>query len=175
MPSMRSARPAATLLVMAAVVSGAGCSTVEEAPAPQASPPPTAAPPVACLLDTAALATATGLTWTPDASTASDTRCVYDPSGTPRPPDGPAFLAVDVTTDPDPVTALDTVAALCEDGSRATAGTNGFVCRFQGGNVFAAVVHDGRLVTLAASAVPPGTSATQLEAAFDQQVAALGR
>ena len=98
-----------------------------------------------------------------------------DPSGTPRPPDGPAFLAVDVTTDPDPVTALDTVAALCEEGSRAPAGTNGFVCRFQGGNVFAAVVHDGRLVTLATSAVPPGTTATQLVVAFDQQVAALGR
>ena len=173
MPSMRSARPAATLLVMAAVVSGAGCSTVE-APAPQAPPPPPA-PPVACLLDTGALATATGLTWTPDASTASDTRCVYDPSGTPRPPDGPAFLAVDVTTDPDPVAALDIVAALCEDGSRAPAGTSGFVCRFQGGNVFAAVVHDGRLVTLAASAVPPGTTAAQLVVAFDQQVAALGR
>jgi hypothetical protein len=129
----------------------------------------------------ATLAAATGLTWEPDASTASDTRCVYDPSGTPRPPDGPAFLAVDVASGPNPAAELDTVAAVCEDGSRVPVGGQGtptvagFVCRFQGGNVFAAVVHDGRLVTLAASAVPPGTTAAHLVVAFDQQVAALGR
>jgi hypothetical protein len=130
------------------------------------------------MLDTVALAQATGLTWSPDARTASDTRCVYDPSGTPRPPEGPAFLAVDVAPAPDPAGALDTVAALCEDGSRAPAGGSdgnaaGFVCRFQGGNVFAAMAHEGRLVTLAASAVPPGTTAAQLVVALDQQVAAL--
>ena len=76
--------------------------------------------------------------------------------------------------------ALDTVAALCEDGSRTPAGGSGseaagFVCRFQGDNVFAAVASEGRLVTLAASAVPPDTTAARLVVAFGQQVAALAR
>jgi hypothetical protein len=158
--------------MVAAAALGA-CSTADS-PAPSVPPPPP--PPAACLLDTGALTATTGLSWTPDASTASDTRCVYDPSGTPRPAEGPAFLSVDVTQDvaQEPSTALDAVAALCEGGSRAPAGTTGFVCRYQGGNVFAAVVHDGRLVTLSASAVPAGTTAAQLVVAFDQQVAALG-
>jgi hypothetical protein len=147
-----------------------GCSTAE-APAPAEPPPPPPPPPAACLLDTTALAAATGLSWAPDATTASDTRCVYDPSGVQRPADGPAFLSVDVAA----ATALDTVAELCEKGSRAPVGTAGFVCRYQGGNVFAAVTHEGRLVTLAASAVPAGTTAAQLVVAFDQQVAALSR
>jgi hypothetical protein len=80
---------------------------------------------------------------------------------------------VDVTQDPP--TALDTVAELCEDGSRAPVGAAGFVCRYQGGNVFAALVHDGRLVTVASSAVPAGTTPAQLVVAFDQQVATLSR
>jgi hypothetical protein len=147
----------------------AGCSAAE-APAPPVPPPPPP-PPAACLLDTTALAAATGLSWTPDASTASDARCVYDPSGDQRPADGPAFLSVDVTD----ATALDTVAQLCDKGSRAPVGTAGFVCRYQGGNVFAAATHEGRLVTLAASAVPAGTTAAQLVVAFDQQVATLSR
>jgi hypothetical protein len=147
-----------------------GCSTAE-APAPAEPPPPPPPPPAACLLDTTALAAATGLSWTPDATTANDTRCVYDPPGDQRPADGPAFLSVDVAA----ATALDTVAELCEKGSRAPVGTAGFVCRYQGGNVFAAVAHEGRLVTLAASAVPTGTTAAQLVVAFDQQVAALSR
>lgn len=160
-------------LVGAVVLTAAlgGCS-VAETPAPVAPPPPPPPPPAACLLDTGVLTTTTGLSWAPDASTASDTRCVYDPSGTPRPADGPAFLSVDVTQDP--ATTLDTVAELCEDRSRAPVGTAGFVCRYQDGNVFAAVTHDGRLVTLAASAVPAGTTAAQLVVAFDQQVTALG-
>ena len=54
------------------------------------------------------------------------------------------------------------------------AGAAGFVCRFQGGAVYAAAVRDAQLVTLAASAVPPGTSAARLVVAFDQQLAALG-
>jgi hypothetical protein len=154
------------------VVAALGACSAADAPAPPAPPPPPP-PPAACLLDTGALATATGLSWTPDASTASDTRCVYDPSGTPRPAEGPAFLAVEVTQEPS--ATLDTVAELCEDGSRAPAGAAGFVCRYQGGNVFAAVVHEDRLVTLAASAVPAGATAAQLVVALDQQVAALGR
>ncbi|GAA0934799.1 hypothetical protein [Pseudonocardia zijingensis] len=156
-------------LALTAVVLG-GC-TAGDATAPAPAPPPPPPPPAACLLDTGALARATGLTWAPDPATAGDTRCVYDPAGSPRPDDGPAFLSVDVT--PDPAPALDTVAELCEDGSRAPVGTDGFVCRFQGGNVFAAVTRDGGLVTLAASAVPAGTTAAQLVVAFDQQVAAL--
>lgn len=172
-----SARPVAAGAALLAVAVAAGCAPAEQPAPPAPAPPP---PPAACLLDTAAFAAATGLTWTPDASTASDTRCVYDPAGSPRPPEGPAFVAVDVATDPDPVAALDTVAALCEDGSRAPVGGpdeagTGFVCRFQGGSVFAAAAHDGRLVTLAASAVPPGTTAARLVVAFDQQVAALSR
>jgi hypothetical protein len=153
-------------VVLAATLGG--CSAAEPpAPAPPPPPPP---PPAACLLDTPTLANATGLSWTPDASTASDTRCVYDPSGAPRPAEGPAFVSVDVT---EPPTALDTVAELCEDGSRAPVGSAGFVCRYQGGNVFAALVRNGRLVTLSASAVPTGTTAAQLVVAFDQQVAKL--
>jgi hypothetical protein len=181
-----SARAAALVVAVGVAVGmltgcSAGGGSTPPAPPPPPPPPP---PPAACLLDTDALTAATGLTWTPDPSTASDTRCVYDPSGAPRPPDGPAFLAVDVTPDPDPVAALDTVAALCEDGSRApSAGSEGgsegraagFVCRFQGGNVFAAAAGEGRLVTLAASAVPPGTTAASLVVAFDRQVAALAR
>jgi hypothetical protein len=192
----------AGLLVAAVAVAGAvpACSPGGSTAPPPA--PPAAPPPAACLLDTAALAAATGLTWTPNGSTASDTRCVYDPAGTPRPSEGPVFVTVDVApaADRDPGAALDTVAALCEDGSRAPVGgpdspggdaddasdggtangepadaPAGFVCRFQGGNVFAAVARDGRLVTLAASAVPPGTTAARLVMAFDQQVAALVR
>ena len=131
------------------------------------------------MLDTAAFGAATGLVWTPDASTASDTRCVYDPTTLSIPAEGPAFVTVDVAAaqDPEPATELDTVAALCADGSRAevTAGEGGFVCRFQGGSVFAAMVLDGQVVTLAASAVPPGTTAARLVVAFDQQLATLGR
>ena len=153
-----------------------GCSAGSDpAPAPPPPPPPPP-PPAACLLDTAALGAATGLSWAPDVSTASDTRCVYDPSGTPRPPEGPAFVAVEVApdADPDPAAALDTVAALCEEGSRVPAGDAAFVCRFQGDAVFAAAVRGGRLVTLATSAVPAGTTAARLVVAFDQQLAALG-
>jgi hypothetical protein len=145
-----------------------GCSGAAPVPVAPRPPPP---PPAACLLDTAALAVATGLTWTPDASTASDSRCVYDLPGAQRPAEGPAFLSVEVTQDP--ATALDTVAELCDDGSRAPVGAAGFVCRYQGGNVFAALVRDGRLVTISASAVPAGTTAAQLVVAFDQQVVAL--
>jgi hypothetical protein len=167
--------------LVVAVAAGAFVGACSAADAPAPSPPPPPPPPAACLLDTDALAAATDLAWTPDASTASDTRCVYDPSGTAQPPEGPAFLAVDVAPAPDPEAALDTVAELCEDGSRVPVGGQGaptvpgFVCRFQKSNVFAAVMRDGRLVTLAASAVPPGTTAAHLVVAFDQQVAALGR
>jgi hypothetical protein len=177
---VRSTRSRATglrypgLLLAAVTIAGAvtACSS-GESPAPPPPPPPP--PPAACLLDTTSLGAATGLAWAPEAITASDTRCVYDPSG-PRPPEGPAFVTVDVApaAGADPAAALDTVAALCEDGSRAPVGDDGFVCRFQSDSVFAAVVSGERMVTLAASAVPPGTTAARLVMAFDQQLAALG-
>ena len=160
-----------TLLGAAVVL--AGCSAEpggdpSPSPEPPAAPPP--APPAACLLDPGALATVTGLAWTPDQSTASDTRCVYDPV----PPAGPAFLAVEIvpaTTD-DPQTELDTAAAACADGSRAplAAEGTGFVCRFRGGSVFAAQVRAGQLVTVSASAVPDGTTAARLVLALQQQL-----
>ena len=173
--SRRQPYAAAAIVALAGLLAGCTDGGAPEAPAPPPPPPPP--PPAACLLDTGALATATGLTWTPDASTASDTRCVYDPSGTTRPPEGPAFVAVEVTpaADPNPATALDAVAALCEDGSRVPAGQAGFVCRFDGDSVFAAAVRNGQVVTLAASAVPAGTTAARLVVAFDQQIAALAR
>jgi hypothetical protein len=162
---------AASVALVAAVTVGA-CSPAAT-PAPPAPPPPPPPPPAACLLDTAALAEATGLGWAPDPSTASDTRCVYDPSAAPSAGAGPAFVTVEVAPAADPDSALDIVSALCEDGSEVPAGDAGVVCRFQSGSVFAAAVRDGRLVTVAASAVPEGTTGARLVVAFDQQVVAL--
>ncbi len=151
-----------------------GCSAaagpITPDPAPRAQPP---APPAACVLDTAALTAATGLTWTPDQSTATDTRCVYDPSGS----SGPAgFLTVEVSTSTDDAASqLDTIAALCDRGSRADvkAGDGGFVCRFDGTNTYAAVVGGSRVVTVSTSAVPPGTTAAQLTAMIARQLPAV--
>jgi hypothetical protein len=168
---------------LGAVALLAGCSVgsgpAEPGPAepgPAVSPPPPP-PPAACVLDTAALGAATGLTWTPDETTASDTRCVYDPAGAPSTPDGPAFVAVDIAPagGPDAGSTLDTVAGLCDPNSRAdvTAADGGFVCRFQGGSVFAAAVRNEQVVTVAASAVPPGTTAARIVTAFSEQLGAL--
>lgn len=146
-----------------------GPSSAAQAPAPPPPPPP---PPAACLLDTAALAAGTGLRWTPDPTTASDTRCVYDPDGAAA----TDFVAVDVDPAVAPGTAaeLDRVAQLCETGSRTPAGDAGFVCRFGGGSVFAAAVRDRQVITVAASAVPPGTTAAQLAAALAGQLTTIG-
>jgi hypothetical protein len=67
---------------------------------------------------------------------------------------------------------------VCTDGSRAPVTGDpggGFVCRFQGGSVFAATVRGGDMVTVAASAVPPGTTGARLVLAISQQLDALGR
>jgi hypothetical protein len=209
------ARYAAVVVGLGAVLLGAaGCSgspPTETAPgpdgAPAAPPPP---PPAACLLDTGALAETTGLTWAPDAVTASDTRCVYDPSpaapaaaaaetgagGSARegaaegrdqsPPEDAAaaaagtgsaeFVAVDVTAAPEEVPAaqLDVLAQVCESGTRTATTGSGFVCRLPGGSVFAALVSGDRVVTVAASDVPEGTTAAALVIAFGQQLDALG-
>lgn len=148
---------------------------------PEPAPPP---PPAACLLDLARFAATTGLTWTPDASTAGDTRCVYDPSA--PTPTGAAttstaatatatssgFVTVEIT---DAADELDAAAALCEPGTSTPVGAGGFTCRFTGGGptpaVFAAVVRDGRLVTVTASGVPDGTTADRLTSAFAEQLA----
>jgi hypothetical protein len=152
------------------------------APAP-AAPPEPPPPPAACLLDTDALRVATGLTWAPDDTTASDTRCVYDPgTGT-----GTEFVVVDVdppavTEPPTPLdeptplddpTPVDDIAAVCAGDTRVPAGS-GFVCRLPAGGVFAATVRDGALVTLAAAAVPAATTADALGTAFAEQLTLLG-
>jgi hypothetical protein len=150
----------------------AACSNEPAQPAPQAKPPP---PPAACLLDGTTLAATTGITWTPDQPTATDTRCVYDPSGTPGPT---GFLAVQVAASPDDAASeLDTIAELCERGSRADVQVTdgGFVCRFDGDGVYAALVRGGRVVTVASSTVPSGTTAARLAVAFAAQLTAIGK
>jgi hypothetical protein len=150
------------------------------------TPPPT--PPAACLLDTDALATGTGLSWTPDATTASDTRCVYDPgpstaasttptpSGAPGADQGAEFVAVGLAKATDQPTAaqLDALAQACTAGSRTPTRQTGFVCRFPAGSVFAGRVQDRRVVTIVASGVPSGTTGDALATAFGQQLDALG-
>lgn len=154
------------------------------------TPPP--APPAACLLDTDALGAATGLVWAADATTASDTRCVYDPgpgaapSGAPAAPTTPSrgagsagggeFVAVDVVgaTDAAPAAQLDVLAQTCAKGSRTPTARTGFVCRFPAGSVFAARVRDDRVVTATASGVPTGTTVAALGPALGQQLDALG-
>lgn len=139
----------------------AGCTAVPGNPVSAPEPPPPA-PPAACLLDTAALAAASGVEWTPDLVTATDTRCVYDATG--------GFLAVDLAPGDD----LETQAALCDDGSRTDVASGGLVCRF-GAGVFAAAVVDGPAVlTIAAAEAPTGTDATRLVTAFGDQLTALG-
>lgn len=161
----------ATGLSVAALLTG--CSVVGAAPDPvrRAEPPP---PPAACVLDGDALLATTGLTWVPDQSTATDTRCVYDPFGTGI---GPAFMAVDIgpATDDAP-TRLDTIAQLCEKGSRADldAADGAFVCRFDGGNVYGALVRGGQVVTVSTSAVPRGTTYARLAVALTEQLRSIG-
>jgi hypothetical protein len=165
-------RPA---LLLGAVVL-AGC-TAAPAPEPTAAAPvpEPVVPPAACVLDVAVLSSATGLTWAADETTASDTRCVYDPA----PGSGTDFVAVDVLSSPPtgsgpPPAALDTLARACAADTRAPAGTDGFVCRFPGGGVFAARDRAGVVVTVAAAEVPAATTADQLAAAFTEQLASAG-
>jgi hypothetical protein len=151
---------------LAGVLLLTACTGAAPAPAAAPAPPEPPAPPAACLLDTAALRVATGLAWTADATTATDTRCVYDPEGGAD----AEFVVVDVA---EPVTPLEEVADVCADGSRTPAGA-GFVCRLAGGGLFAATVRDGELVTLAAAAVPAGTTVDRLAAGLAEQLTLLG-
>ena len=166
-PTCRAVVPGA---VAALLLAGCTSGTATDPDRSRQAPPPD--PPAACLLDTAALAAATGVTWTPDQSIATDTRCVYDPTGEA----GARFLAVDIApTSGDVAGALDTVAEVCEAGSRAPVSDDdtGFVCRFQGGSVYGATVRDSKLVTVAAAAVPTGTTAARLVVALTRQIAML--
>jgi hypothetical protein len=173
----------AAVLTFGALLAGCTAGPATPAPGPVEAAPP--APPAACLLDTAAFATSTRLAWRPDATTASDTRCVYGPGeppptdpGAPAPAQRPdSFLAVEVTPvgASDTGTELDTVAAVCADGSRAPVAVDGFVCRFRGGSVFAALLRSGRLVTISVSAVPEGTDAAHPVVGLRQQLETLGR
>lgn len=176
----RPVRPAWTIGaaggLLAALVVGllAGC-TADPAPTRQAAPPP---PPAACVLDGAALAATTGITWVPDQNTATDTRCVYDAAGPPPVPGStPAFLAVDIapTGGGRPDAELDMIAQVCEEGSRApvTAADGGFVCRTVGGGVYSALVRGGQVLTVAAATVPPGTTGAWLVVAVSRQLGAL--
>jgi hypothetical protein len=183
-------RALATALVGVAVLAACTGDPTEEGltgpggtPAVVTTPPPP--PPAACLLDTDALTADTGLTWTADATTASDTRCVYDPSpaapasgapATPQKGTSGEFVAVDIAaaSDQPPAAQLDVLAQVCEQGTRAPTARNGFVCRFGGGSVFAGLVRGEQVITVAASAVPPGTTAAALVVAFSQQLDALG-
>jgi len=170
----RHRTPGALVVAGVIAVLGSGCSAGSDptGPAPQAQPP---APPAACLLDGSELAATTGVTWIPDQSAATDTRCVYDPAGD----NGPAgFLAVDVSSSTDDAaTQLDTIGEICESGSRSDvdAADGGFVCRFDGDGVYAALVQGGQVVTVATSAVPTGTTAARLAVAFTQQLTVIGK
>lgn len=174
---IRSGAVRGGLAVLLLVAVLAGCAAESRPPEPPPVPAAPPAPPAACLLDTAALATTTGIGWTADETTASDDRCVYDPAGADGTPGGPEFLAVDIVPATGTAAGLETVAAVCAPGSRAPveAGDGGFVCRFEGGSVFAARVSTGRLVTVAASGVPAGTTAARLVVALSRQLDLLGR
>ncbi|MDN5751205.1 MAG: hypothetical protein L0H64_22315, partial [Pseudonocardia sp.] len=116
-------------------------------------------------LDLDALTAATGLDWLPDHTTASDTRCVYDPV----PGNGESFLTV--TVEPRPIgPGAGNDAAVCEAGTSVPAGDTGFVCLLPEGGVFAALTHDDRLVTVAAARVPAGTTAERLVGALAEQL-----
>jgi hypothetical protein len=175
----------ALLLATACTAGAPSSSGLPPIGAPTTAPP---VPPAACLLDTDALATGTGLSWTPDATTASDTRCVYDPgpstaaSATPAPTGAPGadrgaeFVAVGLAKAGDQPAAaqLDVLAEPCTAGSRTPTRQGGFVCRFPAGSVFAGRVRADQVITIAASAVPSGTTGDALATAFAQQLDALG-
>lgn len=154
-------------LLLGTLVLLAGCTAVPAAapPAPVPAPAPPA-PPAACLLDPAALERATGLGWVADAVPATDSRCVYDPTGG----DGSAFVVVDLADGTD----VETPAALCTAGTRAGVASGGLVCRFGDGvlgvGVLGVGVTGGRTVSLAAAAVPAGTDAARLQAAFGAEL-----
>lgn len=171
----RRARPgcvAGILIAAALLAPAAGCGT--DPPLPKADPP---APPAACVLDTTTLASATDVTWTPDQSTASDTRCVYDAGPAPTGTGGPQFLTVSLfpRTQADPSAERELLAQVCLKGSRVDvdAADGGFVCQFDGALVYGALVRGDQVVQVSTSAVPAATASATLAAAISDQLAGL--
>jgi hypothetical protein len=165
----KSARSAG-LVAFAVVLSG--CAA--DPPLPQADPPD---PPAACVLDTAALDTATKVTWTPDQSTASDTRCVYDAGPKASGPAGPAFLTVSLfaRTQADAAAERELLAQLCLEGSRVDVNKadGGFVCRGGGDLVYGALVRGDQVVQVTSSAIPAAMAADTLSTAISDQLATM--
>lgn len=144
----------------------AGCTVAPTPlpdPGPGAAPETGPAPPRACLIDPAALAAATGVGWTPDATTATDARCVYDPADA----DPAQFVVVTVEPETDP----DVVMQVCAEDDAPLLLTDGFVCRLDGGGVFAAGRFLGRTVTFAAAS--PVGEPERLTQAFAEELARL--
>jgi hypothetical protein len=167
------ARPrAVAAAAVAAIVVLGGCAA--DPPLPSADPP---APPAACVLDTTTLASATDVKWTPDQTTASDTRCVYDAGSPPAGTDGPQFLTVSLfpKTQADAAAERELLAQLCQKGSRVdvNAADGGFVCRFDGDLVYGVLVRGNQVVQVASSAIPAATASATLAAAISDQLTAL--
>jgi hypothetical protein len=165
------ARLHAAAAALAFVVLG-GCAA--DPPLPKADPP---APPAACVLDADALGSATDVKWTPDQSTASDTRCVYDAVPQPEGAGGPQFLTVALfpRTQADASAERELLAQLCLKGSRVDvdAADGGFVCRFDGDLVFGALVRGNEVVQVSTSAIPAATAGATLAGAISEQLANL--
>jgi hypothetical protein len=163
---IRAAAGLAVVLVLG------GCAA--DPPLTQAAPPD---PPAACVLDTAALDTATKLTWTPDQSTASDTRCVYDAGPKASGPAGPAFLTVSLfaRTQADAAAERELLAQLCLEGSRVDVNKadGGFVCRGGGDLVYGALVRGDQVVQVTSPAVPASMAPDALAGAVGDQLAAM--
>jgi hypothetical protein len=168
----RAAARAGRGALAALVVVFGGCAA--DPPLQQAAPPD---PPAACVLDTAALATTTHVTWTPDQATANDTRCVYDAGPNAATPAGPAFLTVSLfaRTQADAAAEREQLAQLCARGSRVDVNKadGGFVCRFDGDLVYGALVRGDQVVQVATSAIPTATASATLASAISDQLANL--
>ena len=171
-PRRRTPTSGGSAGILALAVVLGGCAA--DPPLPQAAPPD---PPAACVLDTAALDNATKMTWTPDQSTASDTRCVYDAGPNASRPAGPAFLTVSLfaRTQADAAAERELLAQLCNQGSRVDVNKadGGFVCRFNGDLVYGALVRGDQVVQVASSAVPATVASATLATAIGDQLANL--
>jgi hypothetical protein len=168
----RGARWPCAAGVAAGLVALSGCAA--DPPLPQASPPD---PPAACVLDTAALDNATKVTWTPDQSTASDTRCVYDAGPKASGPAGPAFLTVSLfaRTQADAAAERELLAQVCVEGSRVDVNNadGGFVCRGGGDLVYGAMVRGDQVVQVTSSAIPASMAADTLTTAISDQLTSM--
>jgi hypothetical protein len=126
-----------------------------------------------CPLDTDLLRTATGLNWVVDHTLASRTYCIYTPD--PSSSGGSIEVNVEPAAGTTPAAELESLAAGCDGSTREAvpAGDAALVCRLRSGGVFSALIAGGRVVTVEAATVPPGTSANMLQAAFIEQLVAI--